>query len=188
MLFPSRRVLEAAEASSGSPETRVKRKAPSASTVDRHVIPKTTVNLDDVSSYRPYEADDDGDSPVGPTRDVDDLMEPQIVGNLTSNNDEPIDEPTMADAGHEVLHFPLRGQCTADLRLIFRRNKAYQHPDTGETLDGNLCTVCAKDPSIRRNSCFLTGSTSTLRMHIAGHHLDLYRKCCKIFEQQHHPD
>ncbi|KAH9160110.1 hypothetical protein EDB89DRAFT_1915207 [Lactarius sanguifluus] len=113
MLCLSRRVLEAAEASSGSPARRVKRKAPSASTMDRHVVPKT-VNLDDVSSCRPYEADDNGNSSVGPTRDVDDLVEPQVVGNLMSNDDdEPIDEPTMADAGHEVCRLLSPLFCTS---------------------------------------------------------------------------
>jgi hypothetical protein len=64
----------------------------------------------------------------------------------------------MADADHRVClprpHFQLRSSSiqamayrpreerTADVCLIFRRDKGYIHPVTGKVLDGHWCTVC----------------------------------------------
>ncbi|KAI9436732.1 hypothetical protein H4582DRAFT_2058646 [Lactarius indigo] len=181
---PSRRAIEAAEASLGSVSTRrakqgTKRKA--APTEDRRI---THVNVvDDVDDASSYNSDDSNeDSSIVPIDDLvsdsDVSMEPQDVGDLASTCDyESI--RAMADADHEALNFKPKAKCTQDIQVIFKRQKAYRHPVTGKISDGHLCMVC-NDPLVdRRKSSFLTGSTTSLRMHIARHHAPLYRKRCK---------
>lgn len=172
---PSRRAIEAAESSLGSAATRraqqgAKRKAPSASTEDERITrDNVVVDMDDSSSYDPDDEDEDSDV----------SMEPQDVDDLASTRDyESI--RAMADADHEALHFKPKKESTKDIWVIFKKKKRYKHPVTGKISKGSLCLVCKKDPSIhRRRSAFLTGSTSSLRAHIARHHVSLYRKRCQ---------
>lgn len=47
----------------------------------------------------------------------------------------------------------------------------------------SLTTIVRRsDASVKRTACFLTGSSSSLRMHIARNHVDIYRKRCTARE------
>lgn len=137
---PSRRVLEELEAaefaSSASVSSGVKRKA--SSVLPNHRAAPSVVN-----------AVSDGDSDEGtPSRPPTELA-----------SDDYKSLQVMADSDHQVcahnLSFPLRSHPksqamttkprearTADVRLIFYREKEYIHPVTGTTLDGHWCRIC----------------------------------------------
>ncbi|KAF8270572.1 hypothetical protein EI94DRAFT_1798065 [Lactarius quietus] len=104
---------------------------------------------------------------------------------LASDDYESLE--AMADADNQAVTTKPREECTADIRLLFYCEKKYIHPITGKSLDGHWCKVCQADPSVKETSCFLTGSTSSLHMHIARNHVDLYRKHCKAFGVEPHP-
>jgi hypothetical protein len=119
-----------------------KRKAPPSDDQDdgRRVARKTKTN-------------EDGDTSAdGTTTEV----ATEVATEPAEDDYESI--KAMADADHQV-HFPSpsfqlrsssiqivayrpREERTADVRLIFRRDKGYIHPVTGKILDGHWCTVC----------------------------------------------
>jgi hypothetical protein len=137
---PSLRALEAAEASSSALDPRAKRKAPSDPDQDRRVTRKVIADVDDDDS----DTGNDGATTEPATELADDEYE---------------SIKAMADADSQVCShcsqfripfsftsqaatFKPREERTADIRLIFRRDREYVHPDTGKTLDGQWCTVC----------------------------------------------
>ena len=144
---PSWRVLEAGEAELASirKTSGVKRKAASDPHDDRATRGKViTVVSDDAGDDSGDGASDGGTPSPPPTEPASDDYEA-----LTA----------MADADNQVcstchsflilFSFPLqaitfrtREERTADVRVIFRRDKEYVHPDTGKTLVGHWCTVC----------------------------------------------
>jgi hypothetical protein len=48
----------------------------------------------------------------------------------------------MANADHEAIHMKPKGDATADVRIIFRRDKEHKNPDTGKVQDGHWCKLC----------------------------------------------
>ncbi|KAF8274715.1 hypothetical protein EI94DRAFT_1695843 [Lactarius quietus] len=104
-----------------------------------------------------------------------------------STTTEPATEPAlddyevlkaMPDANNQAVTLKTKADCTADIHLMFHCEKGYIHPDTGEVLDGRWCTTCCNDPTLKQMVCFLTRSNSSLHMHIARNHIELYQKCC----------
>ncbi|KAJ6616181.1 hypothetical protein B0H10DRAFT_1949380 [Mycena sp. CBHHK59/15] len=78
-----------------------------------------------------------------------------------------------ADHAHAILNIPRqatakisRTDTTADIKTIFTRHKGRKNPKTGLLEDGALCQVCEKD-GVESSACFLTGSVTSLRNHIA---------------------
>jgi hypothetical protein len=160
---PSRRYIEELDpecvSSSDAPtQPAAKRKAPSDDPdPDRRVSRKIVIRLDSNS--------DDDVTSVPPTE----------VGE-----DDYESIQAMADADNLAAVSRTREERTADVRLIFSRDKKYIHPATGKTLDGHWCKICRDDPSVK-HTAFFTGGISTLRTHIARNHVHIYRKRCKAF-------
>ncbi|KAF8271635.1 hypothetical protein EI94DRAFT_1784145, partial [Lactarius quietus] len=143
----------------------IKRKAPSDDAApDRCVTRKVTIDVD------------------GDAGGEDTISEPST---------EPADDDyeaikAMADADNEAATFKPPGERTADVRVIFRRDKEYIDPDTGKTIEGNWCMLCRGNPSVKKSSCFFVGGVSTLRTHIARYHAQLYRKRCLALKIKPH--
>lgn len=164
---PSRRAREAAEAevevaASTSAHSRIKRKAPGDD--DGHPIParkvmrKVVVDLDDDDDNDYDNNGDNAANDAGHTTDhSEDGATTELATELADEDYEIL--KAMADADHHVspplwlsnsnltsssqaVTFKCRDDRTADIRLIFRRDKEYIHPDTGKCLDGHWCTIC----------------------------------------------
>lgn len=164
---PSRRVLEAAEASNAllSQRLAAKRKAPSDS-LQRRVSRKIVINVDDEgadTSSGDEDASAEGedvvseDEDAATNADIDDASDGGTTTEPgTSDDYEAL--KAMADADNlvcfppfsriafslipQAMTFKTQKERTADVRIIFRRDKEYTHPDTGKILDGNWCLVC----------------------------------------------
>ncbi|KAH9165400.1 hypothetical protein EDB89DRAFT_2134579 [Lactarius sanguifluus] len=163
---PLQRARDAAEATAeattssslASAGPGAKRKAPTAAVPNRRVMRK--VDLDN------------------------DLADHSDDGATTEPNTEPASDDyesikAMADADNEATSFrseKTRG--SVDILLIFRYQDDYIHPIMAKVLKGYWCKLCLKNTSVKRASCFLTGSNTSLRMHIARHHAQIYCKCC----------
>ncbi|KAF8233544.1 hypothetical protein L208DRAFT_1377266 [Tricholoma matsutake] len=86
----------------------------------------------------------------------------------------------MADADHEATSVRTQNDLTADIQIIFKRDKEYKHPDTGKIQDGHWCKKFLGDPHVEKKACFLTGSISMLHMHVAHceNHVKVYLEHC----------
>ncbi|KAJ7488681.1 hypothetical protein B0H11DRAFT_1912832 [Mycena galericulata] len=87
----------------------------------------------------------------------------------------------MGDADHARITSKLsRSDTTADINTVFTRMKDRKNPRTGVLESGALCQVCQKS-GLPDSSCFLTGSVTTLRKHIARHddHFKVYKTRCE---------
>ncbi|KAG6822393.1 hypothetical protein H0H92_014074 [Tricholoma furcatifolium] len=99
---------------------------------------------------------------------------------MAATTEDYEDLKRMADNDHQAMHFKSKSDATADLRTIFSQDKEYKNPTTGKIQNGYWCKICLQDKSIPRNVCFFTGSTSSLRMHIARNssHVEIYLERC----------
>ncbi|KAH9035215.1 hypothetical protein EDB85DRAFT_1889441 [Lactarius pseudohatsudake] len=182
----SQRAVEAAKAvASNSPAAPAsarpdaKRKVPTATVPRRHVTRKVVINLDASDSDEGATTEPNTD-PASDDYKAIKAMADADNGALTdpaSDDYEAI--KAIADADNEAMTSTSQRKCgTADILLIFYCQKDYVHLDTKKILDGHWCRLCRKNSSIKRTSCFLTGSASSLRMHITRHHAQLYHKRC----------
>ncbi|KAF8261946.1 hypothetical protein EI94DRAFT_1705161 [Lactarius quietus] len=92
--------------------------------------------------------------------------------SISQPSTEPADDnyesiKAMADADNAAATFKPPGERTADVCVIFHRDKEYVDPSTGKTVDGNWCLICRDNPSVKNTSAFFVGGISTLRTHIA---------------------
>ncbi|KAJ7075640.1 hypothetical protein B0H15DRAFT_791554 [Mycena belliarum] len=94
----------------------------------------------------------------------------------------------MGDADHEhaITKTP-RIDATADIRTVFQRVKDNKNARTGKLEDGAICLVCTRK-GMQAAACFLTGSVSTLRSHIARHedHFKVYKARCEELKIEMH--
>ncbi|THV03564.1 hypothetical protein K435DRAFT_851686 [Dendrothele bispora CBS 962.96] len=69
---------------------------------------------------------------------------------------------------------------TRDVYIIFEKITNYVNPDTNAIQSGHFCGICQKK-KIPMRSCFLSGSVTTLRKHIARNkdHFAVYKEQCE---------
>ncbi|THU77940.1 hypothetical protein K435DRAFT_877197 [Dendrothele bispora CBS 962.96] len=69
---------------------------------------------------------------------------------------------------------------TRDVYVIFEKTTNYVNPDTNATQNGHICGICRKK-KIPMRSCFLSGSVTSLRKHIARNkdHFAVYKEQCE---------
>ncbi|KAG0707222.1 hypothetical protein DFH29DRAFT_1076482 [Suillus ampliporus] len=111
-------------------------------------------------------------------------------------NDEPIsadddddddddDAPTtyqqtkaMGDADREGAK-RRKSDLTADVCTVFTRDTKAINPSTGKQETGHWCEVC-RAKGLARKHCFMTGSVTSLRVHIRRHkdHVKIYQERC----------
>ena len=141
MFRPSQRALKAAENSSSTPASTgaqlgVKRKArDNDSELEPRITRKIIISLDD----------DDGSASEGaPPTEPDEDYE-SIKAMADADNQVCL----LVSSLHSWINFTFqaatfvpRAARTADVQLIFRRDKAYIHPVTGQSLDGHVCLIC----------------------------------------------
>jgi hypothetical protein len=138
---PSRRYIEELDpecvSSSDAPtQPAAKRKAPSDDPdPDRRVSRKIVIRLDsnsddDVTSVPPTEVGEDDYESIQAMADADNLV--------------CFPSPSCSYFSHlpQAAVSRTREERTADVRLIFSRDKKYIHPATGKTLDGHWCKIC----------------------------------------------
>jgi hypothetical protein len=138
---PSRRYIEELNTecvSSTDAPTRLaaKRKAPSNDLdPNRRVSRKIVIRLDsnsdeDITSVPPTEVGEDDYESIQAMADADNLVHlPSLSRSYFSHL-------------QQAAVFRTREERTADVRLIFSRDKKYIHPATGKTLDGHWCKIC----------------------------------------------
>ncbi|KAF7372957.1 hypothetical protein MSAN_00502900 [Mycena sanguinolenta] len=117
-------------------------------------------------------------------------------GDAESHTAMDVDEEyqkfkAMGDADHaHATTKSARIDSTADVRTIFKRVECEKNSDTGAIVRkaGAICLVCTKK-GLKADVCFLTGSVSTLRSHIARHddHFQTYRERCAKLDIPMHP-
>ncbi|KAF7333887.1 hypothetical protein MSAN_02401300 [Mycena sanguinolenta] len=125
-------------------------------------------------------------------------------GDSSADEDGDAESPTAMDVDEEYQKFKAMGDAdhahattksaridsTADVRTIFKRVDCEKNPDTGAIVRkaGAICLVCTKK-GLKADVCFLTGSVSTLRSHIARHddHFQTYRARCEKLDIPMHP-
>jgi hypothetical protein len=159
---PSWCILEALEAEEATHST--KRKPPCGSP-SHHIFRKAAVNVDDNNSNIRKVAvntgDDNGNDACNSdsNSDVDNGITTQPPTEVMSNDFEAL--KVMANADNQVrpstaltsmgpsFLIPFRLQPinprwphTADIQLMFQRDKKYVHPETGMVLDGHWCMTC----------------------------------------------
>lgn len=145
---PSRRVLEAAESALSAPtstHSAAKRKAPHASPT-RRVTQKVVINVDDEDADNSNASSDDGGSTTEPATEPasDDYEALQAMADADDQVGSllPFTFRSVCSFISQAVTFKSREQRTADIRLIFRREKGHVHPVTKKVLDGHWCTVC----------------------------------------------
>ncbi|KAH9020894.1 hypothetical protein EDB85DRAFT_1895932 [Lactarius pseudohatsudake] len=193
---PLQRAVEAAEAvASNSPAAPAstcpdaKHKALTATVPRRHVTCKVVIDLDVSDSDKGATTEPNTDPASDDYEAIKAMADAdnRALTDPASNDYEAI--KAMADADNEAMTSTSQRKCgTADILLIFYCQKDYVHPDMKKILDGHWCRLCRKNSLIKHTSCFLTGSASSLQMHITRHHAQLYRKRCNAvgIKPNHH--
>ncbi|KAH9177155.1 hypothetical protein EDB89DRAFT_1902405 [Lactarius sanguifluus] len=80
----------------------------------------------------------------GATTEPDDgaATEPDDGATTEPATDDYESIEAVANADDQAIPFIPREKRSADVRLIFRREKERKHPDTGKIQDGHWCKVC----------------------------------------------
>ncbi|KAJ7759053.1 hypothetical protein B0H16DRAFT_1720476 [Mycena metata] len=135
----------------------------------------------------------DGESNAESNGDVDmegDATEGTEGSSSTVDAEEYTRFKAMGDADH--AHATAKAPCsdlTADANTVFRRVKGQHDPETGARSEsGAICLVCTRN-GVRAALCFLKGSVTTLRKHVARHkdHFKVYKARCEELGIALHP-
>ncbi|KAJ7114220.1 hypothetical protein C8R44DRAFT_740369 [Mycena epipterygia] len=84
----------------------------------------------------------------------------------------------MGDGDHaQTTAKPSRTDKSNDIRTVFTRVKGHLNPKTQKHQDGHICKICV---AYGEETTFLTGSVTTLRVHIARSkgHFEIYKARC----------
>ena len=154
---PSRRVLDALDAEAACPRPRTTKRKPPQDIPSRRVSRKVVIDVDDDDgndagdSDNDDDDDSDGDSDNGiatepaseaMSEEYDTLRAMADADNQVCPSTAPTFVRTLIYVTFQAATFKSKEARTADIRLMFVRQKNYLHPDTGKLLDGHWCTTC----------------------------------------------
>ena len=154
---PSRHVLDALDAEAACPRPRTTKRKPPQDIPSRRVSRKVVIDVDDDDgndagdSDNDDDDDSDGDSDNGiatepaseaMSEEYDTLRAMADADNQVCPSTAPTFVRTLIYVTFQAATFKSKEARTADIRLMFVRQKDYLHPDTGKLLDGHWCTTC----------------------------------------------
>ncbi|KAJ6555452.1 hypothetical protein DFH09DRAFT_1318236 [Mycena vulgaris] len=156
-------------------------KVPRLSGSDSGASDECDVESDADASGKAFDDDAEGENGASEGQDAMDLQEYHAI-------------KAMADADHaEITAKVTRADSTANIGTVFTRVKERKNPKTGNLDDGSLYKICVYVVSIillidlsvllvtRERKTFMTGSVTSLRLHIARHkaHYEIYKARCE---------
>ena len=154
---PSWHVLDALDMEAACPCPRTTKRKPPQDIPSQRVSRKVVidVNNDDGNDASHSDDDDnddsDGDSDNGiATEAASEAMSEEYntlramadADNQVCPSTAPTFVRTLIYVTFQAATFKSKEARTADIRLMFVRQKDYLHPDTGKLLDGHWCTTC----------------------------------------------
>ena len=144
---PSWRVRKEAESATSAAATSIhppKCSAPCDSS-DHRVTKKAIINVDNNDS------DDSSDNNGGTTTEpaTEPASDDYEALKAMADADNQVHSPSVSISNSITIYlsfqavtFRTKADCTADIHLMFCREKGYIHPDSGKVLDGHWCTTC----------------------------------------------
>ena len=142
---PSWHVLDALDVEAACPHPCMTKCKPPQDIHSRHVSWKVVIDVDDDND------DSNGDSNNGiatepaseaMSEEYDTLRAMADADNQVCPSTAPTFVRTLIYVTFQAATFKSKEARTADIRLMFVRQKDYLHPDTGKLLDGHWCTTC----------------------------------------------